>query len=78
MTLPKDQNVTPTGMGLAGVSLISALMDELIRKRIVDRDDMLRVIASARGDLHKWSTQGAFREASIFLDGIGENLAKVD
>jgi hypothetical protein len=78
MALPKDSNVTPAAMGLASASLISALVDELIHSRIVKRDDMLRVIANARRDLHRWSTQATFREASVFLDGIRDNLAKVD
>jgi hypothetical protein len=78
MALPRDSNVAPAAMGLVSASLIAALMDELIHSQIVKRDDMLRVISNARGDLHRWSTQGAFRDASVILDGIRDNLAKVD
>jgi hypothetical protein len=52
MALPPDKGVSPSSMGLVGAVLITALIDELIHSQIVQRDDMIRVIANARRDLH--------------------------
>jgi hypothetical protein len=78
MALPPDKGVSPSSMGLVGAVLITALIDELIHSQIVQRDDMIRVIANARRDLHRLSTQGPFREAIALIDSIRDGLAKVD
>ena len=46
---------------------------------LVERDDMVKVIATARADLNRWSNQrGPFRQSLILLDAIRDNLPKVD
>jgi hypothetical protein len=78
MAFPENQNIKALAIGLAGAALTSALIDQLVLSRKVERDDMLRVMDDARRQLHRMSTQDGFREASAFLGRWRDNLPKVD
>jgi len=78
MALPSDKNISPSGMAVASAALVAALFEELINNQTIPRADAERIIATARGDLSRWSTQGAFAEARAFLNILQDNLPKID
>jgi len=56
------------GPGIAAVVVLNVLLDELVKKRVLDTGDVARILSIADGTIERWGDTHAFKDARDVLN----------
>jgi hypothetical protein len=61
---------SPPGMAIANTVILAALLDSLVTRNFITRDQIREILTTARTELNRYSSHNAFHDAGVVLDGF--------